>query len=668
MGKKRNTAKTGDIALYKSRESETDAARGNNSDDDGMYNEIDRHHNRRQQEEEEYLDLNAQHDNDSDEENQDDGISGREGVLDLGGGESSSSDDEEESDDEDKVQRAQQDSEGESSVDENDSSSSESEEEDPGDLDVRDWGKKKSAYYHGDTADLEIGQDEDDAFLEEEAAKEVQAARYENMEEDDFVMSDTEEEPSPSKRKAAKDAVEEVQRDLSKLSKSEKRRLLQSHHPELLPLVSHFSQEIEDYTLRTRVVENALLQSEEGPAAAEAVGATSLGLQLLTTKALVQSSTALNVAMYLLLKSEQCAREDEERKQLAAFSSSTEEGSSIQSHPVIARLQQWNNLAQKLEERVETKLETLPEQMENLVKASALVDSVDGPDNDKASSDDEAAVSDQNENDGTSVEAPISTKRDGIKSVPAAVSTSSSEEEEDGHEDVLHEAKFGLRVQEISEGTPSQKRKRRVPFTSEFGDEEEKRDTREATMALASTINAIEQRTSTKERKRRAAPASETLDASNDDNEGLREGLEMMETELARVGGEEDEDDDIDDELDDKLEGDDFYAQVAKKSKDRKKFKKSLYQVAPKYPGMDAEVDGERAISKQILKNRGLVAHKSKLNRNPRVKKREQYRKALVRRRGAVREVRTDEGHKYGGEETGIKSGLSRSRKLGVRR
>ena len=64
------------------------------------------------------------------------------------------------------------------------------------------------------------------------------------------------------------------------------------------------------------------------------------------------------------------------------------------------------------------------------------------------------------------------------------------------------------------------------------------------------------------------------------------------------------------------------------------------------------------------MKNRGLVAHKAKINRNPRVKKREQYRKAIIRRKGTVREVRTDEGHKYGGEQTGIKSGLSRSRKL----
>ena len=76
---------------------------------------------------------------------------------------------------------------------------------------------------------------------------------------------------------------------------------------------------------------------------------------------------------------------------------------------------------------------------------------------------------------------------------------------------------------------------------------------------------------------------------------------------------------------------------------------------------------GERGVTRAIMKNRGLVAHKNKLNRNPRVKKREQYRKALIRRKGTVREVRTDEGHKYGGEETGIKSGVSRSRKLGAK-
>ena len=75
-------------------------------------------------------------------------------------------------------------------------------------------------------------------------------------------------------------------------------------------------------------------------------------------------------------------------------------------------------------------------------------------------------------------------------------------------------------------------------------------------------------------------------------------------------------------------------------------------------------MQGERAIGYTIMKNRGLVAHKNKLNRNPRVKKREQYRKAIIRRKGAVREVKTLEQGVYKGEGTGIKAGISRSRKL----
>jgi U3 small nucleolar RNA-associated protein 3 len=72
---------------------------------------------------------------------------------------------------------------------------------------------------------------------------------------------------------------------------------------------------------------------------------------------------------------------------------------------------------------------------------------------------------------------------------------------------------------------------------------------------------------------------------------------------------------------------------------------------------------GERAISRAMLKNRGLVPHKNRSNRNPRVKNRVRYQQALERRRGAVREIRTDEG-RYEGEGTGIKSTISRSKKL----
>ena len=140
--------------------------------------------------------------------------------------------------------------------------------EDNGDEDdeienVRDWGRKKSAYYHGDTADLEIGQDEDDAVLEEQAAKELQKARYEEMSEEDFVLSDEEVTNDASVQDAA---LSVASRNLFKLSSKEKQKLLDRQHPELLPLLSHFSNLTEDLCQSTSVAARALFEGEEGTA------------------------------------------------------------------------------------------------------------------------------------------------------------------------------------------------------------------------------------------------------------------------------------------------------------------------------------------------------------------------------------------------------------------
>ncbi|KAK1943613.1 Something about silencing protein 10 [Phytophthora citrophthora] len=114
-----------------------------------------------------------------------------------------------------------------------------------------------------------------------------------------------------------------------------------------------------------------------------------------------------------------------------------------------------------------------------------------------------------------------------------------------------------------------------------------------------------------------------------------------------------------------------FYEQTARDHAELKKAKKDLYThetpAALASSDEDSDLEGEggkRGASYQIMKNKGLKAHKSKLNRNPRVKKRMQYRKAVIRRKGQVRDVRVGEAGKYGGETTGIKSNLSRSRKI----
>lgn len=75
-------------------------------------------------------------------------------------------------------------------------------------------------------------------------------------------------------------------------------------------------------------------------------------------------------------------------------------------------------------------------------------------------------------------------------------------------------------------------------------------------------------------------------------------------------------------------------------------------------------VDGDkREITYQIAKNKGLTPHRKREQRNPRVKHKLKYRKAKIRRKGAVRTPRT-EVTRYGGEASGIKANVKKSIKI----
>lgn len=79
--------------------------------------------------------------------------------------------------------------------------------------------------------------------------------------------------------------------------------------------------------------------------------------------------------------------------------------------------------------------------------------------------------------------------------------------------------------------------------------------------------------------------------------------------------------------------------------------------------GVENDAETRRGITYQIAKNKGLMPHRKKEQRNPRVKHRGKYRKALIRRKGAVRTVRK-ETSRYGGEISGIKATVSKSIKF----
>lgn len=78
---------------------------------------------------------------------------------------------------------------------------------------------------------------------------------------------------------------------------------------------------------------------------------------------------------------------------------------------------------------------------------------------------------------------------------------------------------------------------------------------------------------------------------------------------------------------------------------------------------MDLPEDERRQITYQMAKNKGLTPHRRKDLRNPRVKHRNKFRKALIRRKGAVRTVR-QETKRYDGEYSGIKASTKKGIKI----
>ncbi|KAM0284965.1 hypothetical protein ACHAQH_001654 [Verticillium albo-atrum] len=119
-------------------------------------------------------------------------------------------------------------------------------------------------------------------------------------------------------------------------------------------------------------------------------------------------------------------------------------------------------------------------------------------------------------------------------------------------------------------------------------------------------------------------------------------------------------------------EDDEYYDMVAAKS-GAKKSDKAARQAALAAAGVADRVveqeiigpDGKRSINYTIEKNKGLAPKRKKENRNPRVKKKLQYEAKQKKLRSMMPTFKGGEPQGgYGGEKTGITTGLVRARKL----
>jgi U3 small nucleolar RNA-associated protein 3 len=104
-------------------------------------------------------------------------------------------------------------------------------------------------------------------------------------------------------------------------------------------------------------------------------------------------------------------------------------------------------------------------------------------------------------------------------------------------------------------------------------------------------------------------------------------------------------------------------ARDARRAAKEEKYRRGAGIVAAMEEEMD--VDEKRDVGGKIMANRGLTPHRNKDHKNPRKRLRGKFEKAVVRRKGQVRSMREDGGG-YGGEASGIKTSVTKSRKFGA--
>ena len=332
----------------------------------------------------------------------------------------------------------------------------------------------------------------------------------------------------------------------------------------------------------------------------QAVGSTPAGLQYLITKSMLQASKALNLSLYLLLKADQASLKSDApvttlENNIDDLFLMDDATNDIQNHPVMDRLNQLSQLTDKLKENIEDKTPQLEQQMHSLVKAAALMKGQSVESSDESSVEDDVEKDTEVGMDKSNV-ATTSTQEGSDASSEASSDSDEEESEAVIQRRILTEAKFALRNQDIEDTVKSSKtRIRRLapPSSMDFGDDAEEVSLKalEAGRKLASTMNSITQKNASSRGKKNQLS---NVEDEVDEYEQLQRGLAMMDDEFGIGSDAEDggsgaaEDEGFDDE-----DGDDFYSKIKSKSRAKKEAKKQMYAVAPKYPRLEGEIEGE---------------------------------------------------------------------------
>lgn len=543
------------------------------------------------------------------------------------------------------------------------------------------WGRKKDMYYDADNVDYELQSTDEDLPMEEEAeVVKIQRERAKYLSMEDFGLDNADGTQSDSDRhgqeetflgaltgkKAAKkhsmdavledsdvDSYENTIKDLSSLTKEEQMEVVYSSAPELVGLLA----ELSDALGQLKHMNQFLPEVEK-----DRKDTSKGGMSFLEVKKSLLLAYCQAIGFYLLLKSE---------------------GHSVREHPVKARLVEIKNLLEKAKE-IGVDLSQTEEVANHKsdIRNKVALDSVpldSEPGITHASS--EVANSYT-----TAASEMMQLVKDRSKDIPSKTRNKKQQDANMGFQSMEMlkvranlEAKLKQKgIFNISNPKPvkdqnvTQKPSNQLLETfDDFADEVH--GTSELQLRKPSQLLV------TKVKKQKLASGGDDDLPKRDDIGERRRKFELRV--LARAGadplgedgdtGDEDDGDKKKRSRDGDVQGkdgetpeseDEFYQEVKKQRAGKLMAKSQLYSRTPAAPSsmLEIEEDGKRQISYQMEKNRGLTRHRKKLTKNPRKKYKIKHQKAVIRRKGQVRDIRKPTGP-YGGEASGINANVSRS-------
>lgn len=536
------------------------------------------------------------------------------------------------------------------------------------------WGRSKRQYYNAD----EAASSDEEIPAEEEA--EVLRLRRENAKSlsmEDFGLEDISPneatvEPTLGEitaggkgnfesavHKGIGDdivtAFEEIKKDLNALSKEEQMDVVFSSAPELVGLLSELNNAVEE--LESRI--NPLLSKVKNREST-----MKGGLRYLEVKQILLLAYCQAITFYLLLKSE---------------------GQPVRDHPVIARLVEIKSLLEKMKQLDEN----LPSHLEEILKQSTLDEMPE-----KLVNDENLLQSDDSDEDDESVPPPIDVQVQEAKKPHEPI----LEDENSGEKHKPQKEQFGVQSLKMlkvraaleeklrhknvyssiaSKGEKNQKHLKPVngqlETYADFDDHatEDVASRHGLTNGHAGSLELTKLSNLLRVENKRLKVVSGDNDLPKRDDIGERRRKHelqvlagagvMSEDDLGEEDGNLEANGGADSEENESEESaDEFYEQVKQQRAAKLAAKAEMYSRNLAIPSLPETINGKRLITYQMEKNRGLTRNRKKQLKNPRKKYRSKHEKAVVRRKGQVREIRKPSGP-YGGEASGINAGISRS-------